>query len=69
MTVTVLIRRNVYTDWLEAHVAQDGRNGENLLRGRKCPSVSDAKQRVRAELRIAIAAGVDIVWDVEEDGD
>lgn len=65
MTITVLIRRNTYTDWLEAHVAQDGRHGENLLRGRKCPDIKEAKQRVRAELRTAIDAGVELDWDIE----
>ena len=66
MTVTVLIRRNQFTGWLEAWIEQGGQRGANLLRGRKCPSISDAKQRVRAELRRAMAAGVEVVWDIEE---
>lgn len=65
MTVTVLIRRNQYTDWLEAFVEQNGQRSENLLGRRKCPSISEAKQRVKAELRRAIAAGVEVAWDIE----
>lgn len=65
MTVTVQIRRNEHTDWLEAFVEQGGQRSMNLLGSRKCPSVSEAKQRVTAELYRAIAAGIEIVWDVE----
>ena len=66
MTVTVLIRRNEYTDWLEAFVEQGGQRSVNLLGARKCSSISEAKQRVRAELTRAIAAGVEIVWDIKD---
>ena len=65
MIVTIEIRRNEYTDWLEAFVTQGGKRSVNLLGTRKCPSVDEAKMRVKAELRRAIAAGVEIKWDVE----
>lgn len=67
MKIIVFIRRNPITDWLEAKVEQDGKSGENLLRRGRCSSLSEAKQRVRSELRVAIAAGVHIEWDIDAD--